>query len=331
MSERLNKTSVCTVIFVGIVDYAQMPVDSQIALKERFNALISEAVAQIAQNDRIILDTGEGAAIALMGAPEDALTVALNIRDGVLRDRAHYPERAISVRIGINLGPVRVVNDLNERLNVVGDGINAAQRVMSFAQPDRILVSRSYYEIASRLSSELAGMFRYLGVKTDKFVREHEVYSVLDGDEDLSAPVPEDSAVSAAVQPSTDRVGALKIYALPVLAAVVAVAIAWGYWVSRPPASEAMPETATGTDAARPVAQEAGNDAQAQARKENKKSKPKNKSSEPAQTAARAAPEPASSTDTAADARPSSETASQPSEPERNPLCSDAQRMLKQC
>jgi hypothetical protein len=82
------------------------------------------------------------------------------------------------VRMGINLGPVRLVKDINGQPNIVGDGINVAQRVMGFAEPGQILVSRSYYEAASRLSQEYAGMFHFEGSRTDKHVREHEVYAI---------------------------------------------------------------------------------------------------------------------------------------------------------
>ncbi len=41
------------------------------------------------------------------------------------------------MRAGINLGPVRLVRDINSQPNIIGDGINVAQRVMSFAQPGR--------------------------------------------------------------------------------------------------------------------------------------------------------------------------------------------------
>jgi hypothetical protein len=73
---------------------------------------------------------------------------------------------------------VRVVQDINGRPNIIGDGINVAQRIMSFAQPNQILVSRSYYQITSRLTQEISQMFDYSGVKHDKHVRDHEVYSV---------------------------------------------------------------------------------------------------------------------------------------------------------
>lgn len=177
MSERLNKTSICSVVFLDIIDYSKQPVSRQIADKEQFNALLSEAIKDIAQNDRIILDTGDGAAISLLGAPEEALFVSLTIRDGILNYNKGA-ESPLYVRIGINLGPVRVVRDINGQPNIIGDGINVAQRVMSFADANQILVSRSYYEVTSRLSDEITGLFSYSGIKQDKHVREHEVYAI---------------------------------------------------------------------------------------------------------------------------------------------------------
>jgi class 3 adenylate cyclase len=178
MQDRLNKTSICSVIFLDIVGYSKESVSAQLALKERFNSLVEEALRDVAENDRIILDTGDGVALVLLGAPEDALFVALTIRDGTARQLKLQPDQPMHLRIGINVGAVRVVSDLNDMPNVIGDGINTAQRVMSFAEPDQILVSRSYFEIASRLSTEMEQMFEYHGVRTDKSVREHELYVV---------------------------------------------------------------------------------------------------------------------------------------------------------
>lgn len=197
MSERLNKTSICSIIFLDIIGYSQEPVAEQIALKERFNRITAEALKDVAQNDRIILDTGDGAAITLMGAPEEALFIALTIRDGLLADNTQHSDSPLLVRIGINLGPVRVVRDINNHLNVIGDGINVAQRVMSFAEPNQILVSRSYYEIVSRLSKEITQMFSYSGIKQDKHVREHEVYIIRAPGEDEAATATQSAATAA--------------------------------------------------------------------------------------------------------------------------------------
>jgi hypothetical protein len=80
--------------------------------------------------------------------------------------------------MGINLGPVKLVKDINGHPNIIGDGINVAQRIMSFARPGQIVVSRSYYDVVSNLASEYAKLFTYEGSRTDKHVREHEIYVV---------------------------------------------------------------------------------------------------------------------------------------------------------
>ena len=169
MVETSGRTVVCSVLFLDIVEYSKQTVDEQASLKERFNALLAAALESVAQRDRVILDTGDGAAIAFLGAPEDGLFVGLAIRDGA---------GSLPIRMGINLGPARLVKYLNGQVNIIGDVINVAQRVMSFSDPGQLLVSRSYFEVVSCLSTDYAGLFTHRGSRTDKHVREHEVYSV---------------------------------------------------------------------------------------------------------------------------------------------------------
>lgn len=176
MHTRLNKTSICSVLCVDIVGYSRKPDAEQIVQKERFNTLVEAALQDIPKNDRAILDTGDGAVIAFFGAPEDALTVALLIRDGISNGNIAHPDQPIELRVGINLGPVRVVRDINDTLNIIGDGLNVGQQVMSFAAPNRIMVSRSYYEIVTPGNPDIPRMFSYFGVKADQDVREHEMY-----------------------------------------------------------------------------------------------------------------------------------------------------------
>src|SRR5262245_55502091 len=144
----------------------------------------------------MMLDTGDGAAICFLGDPEDALFAASNLRASTM---AVGPELAL--RIGINLGPLPIVKDVNGQPNMLGDGINVAQRVMSFAQPNQILVSRSYYEIVSRLSQEYERLFQYVGVHRDKHVREHEVYVMTAGGPGSVAPPAEQAEAAAAAGP----------------------------------------------------------------------------------------------------------------------------------
>jgi class 3 adenylate cyclase len=170
--ESSSRTLVCSVLFLDIVEYSKKPVAEQLELKQAFNRALATALEQVPQRDRIILDTGDGAAVTFMGDPEDALFSALAVRNMAAE---------VAVRLGVNLGPVRLVKDLNGQMNIIGDGINVAQRVMSFADPGQLLVSRSFYEVVSCLSRDYMNLFRHEGSRTDKHVREHEVYSVVGG------------------------------------------------------------------------------------------------------------------------------------------------------
>jgi class 3 adenylate cyclase len=174
MIEQPSRTLVCSIVFLDIVDYSTKPVAEQLVLKQAFNKLLSSALENVAARDRVVLDTGDGAGITFLGDPEDALFVAMSLRAAARAEASG----AIAVRIGINLGPVRLVKDINGQMNIIGDGINVAQRVMTFAQAGQLLVSRSFYEVVSCLSLDYASLFSYAGARTDKHVREHEVYSV---------------------------------------------------------------------------------------------------------------------------------------------------------
>jgi class 3 adenylate cyclase len=182
MLDQANRTFICSVVFIDLVGYSKKPVTEQIRLKTSLTNNLSEAIKDIPVNDRIILDTGDGCALSFLGDPEDALFVTLWLREAMLREgmTATMVEASgdDSVRMGINLGPVKLVKDINGHPNIIGDGINVAQRIMSFARPGQIVVSRSYYDVVSNLASEYAKLFHYEGSRTDKHVREHEIYVV---------------------------------------------------------------------------------------------------------------------------------------------------------
>ena len=61
MLDRSNRTFICSVVFLDIAEYSKRPVAEQIRLRDRFNTVLAEAIRDVPVNDRIILDTGDGA------------------------------------------------------------------------------------------------------------------------------------------------------------------------------------------------------------------------------------------------------------------------------
>ncbi len=178
-----NRTLVLSVVAVDLVGYSRTSVAGQMARKDNFNQVLLEAIHDIPLADRIILDTGDGVAIGFLGDPEDALYVALFMHDAINRERAVKASDGIvaaagAIRIGINLGPVKLATGVDGHPHIIGDGINVAERIMAFAEPGQITASRPFFEVMSTLSEHYATLFQYAGVRTDSQVRAHDVYLV---------------------------------------------------------------------------------------------------------------------------------------------------------
>ncbi len=175
-ADSLRRNVLGTIMFMDLVSYSKYSTDQQVESKARFNELIGKALKGVAEPSRIVIDTGDGAAVCFLGDPEEALQSALLLR-GLLMQKYG---KALSVRIGLHLGPMRMVFDINNRVNVIGDGINVAQRIMDFAQPNQIVVSRAYYDVVSRITDTAASLFSPMGPHLDKHMRSHDIYAVLD-------------------------------------------------------------------------------------------------------------------------------------------------------
>lgn len=204
--ERQSRTWLCSVVFLDIVGYTERAVTQQIDMKQHLQDLITDAIADVPKSERLMVDTGDGAALCFLGDPEEALFAALNLRDRMAE--MNGVETPFALRIGINLGPVKVLKNLSGQQNPLGDGINNAQRVMSFAKPNQILVSRSFYDVIACLSQEYAQLFQFLGTRKDKHVKEHAVYEVR---------LPDQEATYATAKAITQHVDATKEEQLLVL------------------------------------------------------------------------------------------------------------------
>src|SRR2546429_4931224 len=119
--ESSGRTLVCSVLFLDIVEYSKKPVSEQLQLKQEFNRVLTKSLEQVPARDRIILDTGDGAAVTFMGDPEDALFAAMEMRDSA---------GAVAVRLGVNLGPVRLGKGPHAQKDIIGVRLHGAQALV---------------------------------------------------------------------------------------------------------------------------------------------------------------------------------------------------------
>jgi hypothetical protein len=175
LAESRGNTKICSVLFVDIVGYSKKTNADQIILKKQFVDFWIRATKDIPAKDVMVVDAGDGAALTSLVEPEDTLRVALKLHS-LLTDEGAKLELPMQMRIGINFGPVQLSVDVHGKACIVGDAINIAQRVMSFAEGGQITISRSYYDAILPLSHKYAEMFQHLGKRSDKHGRQHEIY-----------------------------------------------------------------------------------------------------------------------------------------------------------
>lgn len=177
MNDKMNKASICSIVSLDIIDFSVKSEAEKLEVKSQFDNIVNHAMADIPEDDRVIVDAVNGVAIACSGllenALEDALFISLTIRDEILKNNIHSAI-PLYVQLGINMGSVQQVNDADGKPSLVGDGLDDAQRVMCFANPNQILVSHAYFESASKLTHEISQMFE----KYDMHTLEHDVYAV---------------------------------------------------------------------------------------------------------------------------------------------------------
>src|ERR1700733_10691445 len=82
----IDRTWLCSVLFMDIASYSSQSVELQMTWKKRFNHYLAEAIQDVAERDRVILDTGDGAAVCFLGAPEAAMFAALELWHSLLLD-----------------------------------------------------------------------------------------------------------------------------------------------------------------------------------------------------------------------------------------------------
>ncbi len=229
MNGKMKKTSISSVVCLDIIDFSKKSKAEQQQIKKQLHTLINQAVLDIPEKDCLVVDTEHGATITCSGplesALEDVLFIALTIRDEVLNSNVGS-ETPLYLLMGINLGSVRLEKNSksDQPPKIIGEGLEEAQRIMSFANPNQILVSRAYYDMASKLTLEVAQMFE----KYDMHAYEDDIYAVRRLNEKSTV----ENAAAALDHIEKPQEGlpekqskSWHVYALPVLLALIMLAV----------------------------------------------------------------------------------------------------------
>lgn len=177
MTPSEHRTWLSSVAFLDVVGFSNRSIEEQLKVKKHLDSVLRDKLRNVPREDYILLDRGDGAAACFLVEPEAAFFFSLHVRDTLVVQKEQRPP--YDIRVGINLGPIKIIRDVNGDRAPVGEGINCAARVMDFAGPNEVLVARSFYDVISCQSQKYAALFSYLGVRADKHVREFELYEVV--------------------------------------------------------------------------------------------------------------------------------------------------------
>jgi hypothetical protein len=200
------RTLVASFLFTDLVGFSKGTAADQFAAKARLSGVLRRHLAALKESDYWIKDTGDGALIAFVSNPEHALYMALAL--GQEYGAGSADTTSASLRTGLHLGTVKESIDVEARRNFIGDGINAAKRIMDFALPGQITASRSFFEAIANLDAAYAALFQHVGAPDDKHGRAHELYNLALSDtvlERLQADLATEAGTAAEASATSER------------------------------------------------------------------------------------------------------------------------------
>ncbi len=130
-------------LLIDVVGYSKLLVNEQIEVLQELNQIVRNTEcfrAAEASGKLIRVSTGDGMALLFYRSPEEPVRCALEI------SKALQDHPRVQLRMGVHSGPVNRVRDVDDKTNIVGSGINVAQRVLDCGDAGHILLSKHVVE-----------------------------------------------------------------------------------------------------------------------------------------------------------------------------------------
>jgi len=127
----------------------------------------------------VALPTGDGYAIGFSDSPEKPIHLAMELHKAL--NRYNESQRGLEkllIRVGIDMGPVYVIKDINDMDNVWGPGIILTRRVMDLAGDMNIFASARIAEDVLKLSAEYKKMLHPIGSYHIKHGEELQLFNI---------------------------------------------------------------------------------------------------------------------------------------------------------
>lgn len=131
-------------------------------------------------NTTVILPTGDGMAIGFSESPEYPLRLSIQLHKilSEYNKAKRRKDEKVLLRIGIDIGPVYIIKDLNGQDNVWGPGIILTRRVMDLAGDQNIFCSSRFAEDVRVLSPEYKEIMHPIGDYSIKHGEQLNIFNI---------------------------------------------------------------------------------------------------------------------------------------------------------
>jgi hypothetical protein len=150
--------------FVGwdISGYSKETSLKQKQVVQRFHKIIKDSAAATGftrARNLVSLSIGDGAILAADTAWQNIEELIRTVHDRVAENNKLDGTREISYRTAIHWGSVFPFTDLNDSINIAGEGINTVNRLLSITKAHQVIVSKEVYDRVIDLA-DVAGQFK---------------------------------------------------------------------------------------------------------------------------------------------------------------------------
>jgi adenylate cyclase len=177
MATQEVKRKLTAILSADVKGYSRLMSEDEVGTIQTLNAYKEVMAGLIQHHHGRVVDAPGDNVLAEFGSVVDAVEGAVEIQKELKTRNAELPEnRRMEFRIGVNLGDV-----VEDREQILGDGVNIAARLESLSEAGGICISGTAFD---QVENKLSLGYEYLGEQTVKNIAKPvRIYRVLMGPE----------------------------------------------------------------------------------------------------------------------------------------------------
>lgn len=159
----INTNSMQFVLF-DVVNYSLLKSIEQKIIIKNFTKIITDVLIEYSEDNCIKIPIGDGVILCFRESMDKTIKIVKKVMEKIKTNNREESGQKFELRSAIHYGLVLEYQDINNRLNLSGLGINTASRILNNSKKNQILVSDDCFKLFSEL-----GMMSKESIKSDSF------------------------------------------------------------------------------------------------------------------------------------------------------------------